>query len=203
MSYETKDSGKRQKFETAAQRDTQEGKGYYDCLPFHAIKRLSLLLERGAVKYDKNNWRKGIPMSRFLSSALRHLMQYAEGQRDGDHAIAAIWNMCGIIETEVMIQRGLLPFSLNDIPSFYNGNCDYAYIMTEDHSTVFTIDREDLDRLAAHSWSLDENGFPYTLVNNVKKHLISTIFRKDTDFSYSFKDKNRLNLRKNNIDICE
>ena len=143
-------------------------------------------------------------MSRFLSSALRHLMQYAEGQRDEDHAIAAVWNLCGIIETEVMIQRGLLPFSLNDIPSFYNGNCEHAYIMTADHSTVFTIDREDLEKVSAYSWSLDSNKEPYTLVHNKRLYLIAKILNKERDvFSYEFKDKNSLNLRKENICIHE
>ena len=113
--FTVKDSGQRQKFPTGAQRDTQEGKGRFDLLPCHAITRLAKLYEAGAKKYDDNNWRKGIPLNRFLDSAFRHLYKFMDGQRDEDHAIAAAWNILCLIETEYMINNKELPDELNNL----------------------------------------------------------------------------------------
>jgi len=116
--FELKDSGKRQEYETGARRDTTDGKGRYDLLQVLALRRVAVVLQRGAQKYDARNWEKGIPLSRFVDSGLRHLMQYLEGRRDEDHAAQAAWNILGLIHTEEMIERGLLPASLNDLPNY-------------------------------------------------------------------------------------
>jgi hypothetical protein len=116
--FELKDSGKRQEYETGARRDTTDGKGRYDLLQVLALRRVAVVLQRGATKYSARNWEKGIPLSRFVDSALRHLMQYLEGRRDEDHAAQAAWNILGLIHTEEMIERGLLPASLNDLPNY-------------------------------------------------------------------------------------
>lgn len=116
--FELKDSGKRQEYETGAQRDITDGKGRYDLLQVLALRRVAVVLQRGATKYSARNWEKGIPLSRFVDSALRHLMQYLEGRRDEDHAAQAAWNILGLIHTEEMIERGLLPASLNDLPNY-------------------------------------------------------------------------------------
>lgn len=51
--------------------------------------------ENGALKYGKHNWEKGIPISRYIDSALRHLMKDLAGETDEDHAAAFVWNcMC-------------------------------------------------------------------------------------------------------------
>lgn len=121
--YQMKDSGERQEFETGAVRDTQTGKGRYDLLPVVALERVAKVYQKGAEKYDERNWMQGIPISRFMDSALRHLMQYAEGRRDEDHVAQAAFNVLGIIHTEAMVERGLLPNSLMDLPS-YVGNSE-------------------------------------------------------------------------------
>jgi hypothetical protein len=110
-----KDSGKRQVFETGARRDIQVGKGRYDLLPCHAIERLAKHFESGARKYSDNNWRRGIPLNRYLDSALRHLFKFMDGQHDEDHAIAAVWNLVALIETQDMIDKGKLPKSLDTL----------------------------------------------------------------------------------------
>jgi len=117
--YVTKDSGHRQVFKTGAQRDRQEGKGRYDLIPSVAIKRLADIFERGALKYSARNYELGMPLSRFIDSALRHLFQYLEGRRDEDHLGQAFWNLSACIHTETMINRGLLPQELNDLPTHY------------------------------------------------------------------------------------
>ena len=98
--FVTKDSGKRQKWSTGAQRDTEDGKGRYDLLPAGPIHRVAQLYQRGAVKYDDWNWTKGIPSSRFLSSLLRHAFQYLRGDRSEDHLAAVVFNAFGLMFNE-------------------------------------------------------------------------------------------------------
>jgi hypothetical protein len=112
------DSGSRQKFATGAQRDIEVGKGRMDLLPFHALIELSKLFEEGAVKYGDGNWRLGMPLSRYLNSALRHLFKFALGMRDEPHEVQAIWNLCALIETRRLILMGALPKKLNDLKRF-------------------------------------------------------------------------------------
>ena len=51
--------------------------------------------ENGALKYGEHNWEKGIPVSRYIDSAVRHLMKDLAGETDEDHAAAFVWNcMC-------------------------------------------------------------------------------------------------------------
>ncbi len=113
--FATKDSGKRCEFKTGSRREPEDNKGFYDCLPFNAIDRLARLMERGAAKYSKHQWRRGLPLSRYLSSALRHLCQFANGQVDEDHLAAVLFNVSCLMETERAIARGLLPKELDDL----------------------------------------------------------------------------------------
>lgn len=116
--FDLKDSGDRQKFETGAQRDTSIGKGRYDLISPISIKRLAIVMEKGAKKYDERNWEKGMPLTRFLDSAKRHIDQYLEGLRDEDHLGHAMFNIMACIHIEEMINRGLLPEDLNNLPSY-------------------------------------------------------------------------------------
>ena len=111
-----KDSGKRQEFATGAVRDIQEGKGRYDLLPPEAIREIAQHFEAGAIKYDARNWERGIPLSRFLSSGLRHAFAVLEGRDDENHAAAASWNLLCFIATRERIRLGKLPADLDDLP---------------------------------------------------------------------------------------
>ena len=113
--FELKDSGERQEFPTGSRRDTRDGKGRYDLISPIALERMALLMERGAKKYGERNREKGQPLSRFLDSAVRHLMEHLAGHRDEDHVIQAAWNCFALVHTEVMILRGRLPLSLADL----------------------------------------------------------------------------------------
>lgn len=94
------DSGERTQFDTGAVRDMHEGKGRFDLLPMCVIKRLAKHYENGCVKYGERNWEKGIPAHSFADSAFRHLVNYLDGEKNEDHLIAAIWNLCGLAWTE-------------------------------------------------------------------------------------------------------
>jgi hypothetical protein len=59
---------------------------HYDCgkppveqLPFIALEQVARVLEFGAAKYGVNNWKQGMPWSKLLGSALRHLFTWAVG----------------------------------------------------------------------------------------------------------------------------
>ncbi len=111
-----KDSGKRSKFFTGAVRDIREGKGRFDLLPPRALTRLARYFEEGCKKYGERNWEKGIPLSRFFDSAIRHAFKYLQGLDDEDHLIASVWNLMCLTETEMRIKEGLLDAKLQDIP---------------------------------------------------------------------------------------
>ena len=113
-----KDSGKREEMQTGSKRDSRDGKGRYDLMSPVVLARDARHFENGSKKYGDRNWEKGQPLSRFLDSAMRHLNKYLEGHRDEDHLAAARWNIGGMIHVEEMIQRGLLPAELNDLPNF-------------------------------------------------------------------------------------
>jgi len=115
---EVKDSGKRQNFSTGSVRDTRDGKGRYDLITPIALQRLAKHYENGAIKYASRNWEKGQELSRYFDSTIRHLYNYLEGKRDEDHLAAALWNIAAMIHTEEMIERGLLPKELSDLPNY-------------------------------------------------------------------------------------
>ena len=117
---EVKDSGERQKFSTGAVRDTQKGKGRFDLLPPRALKRIAKHFENGAIKYGDRNWEKGMPFTRYIDSALRHLFAILEGKNDEDHKSAVAWNMLCLIELEERIESGLISKELDDLPKDLN-----------------------------------------------------------------------------------
>ena len=97
---EIKDSGERTEFNTGAVRDMHEGKGDMLSMPWAALLRVSRHYENGAKKYGRYNYLKGIPVSSFIDSAMRHLAKYVAGYDDEDHLSAAAFNVLGAIQME-------------------------------------------------------------------------------------------------------
>lgn len=65
-----------------------------------ALLELSIHFEEGAKKYGDNNWQKGIPVSCYIDSAVRHYLKYCRGDNDERHDRAFMWNIvCCIWET--------------------------------------------------------------------------------------------------------
>lgn len=120
FSYETKDSGSREKFETGSQRDSRVGKGRFDLISPIALRRISGVYERGAIKYDEWNWSKGQQFSRLMDSALRHLNEYREGMRDEDHLAQAAWNILSMLHFDEAMPE------MNDLPRFCDENGKYV-----------------------------------------------------------------------------
>lgn len=98
--FVTKDSGQRETYSSGMVRDVQTDKPRYDLIGWgwKLIKRWAELVGRGAVKYGELNFEKACTeeeMRRFKSSALRHMIQYYEGETDEDHAAACCFNLAG------------------------------------------------------------------------------------------------------------
>ena len=91
-----KDSGERTVFSSGAVRDMHEGKGDMLSVPWAAMLRVSRHYENGAKKYGRYNYLKGIPVSSFIDSAMRHLAKYVAGYDDEDHLAAAAFNVPGV-----------------------------------------------------------------------------------------------------------
>ncbi len=109
------DTGDRSEFDTGAVRDASEGKGIPSLIPIEALRAVSRRFEDGATKYGRDNWKKGIPLSRYVDSLYRHLWQFMEDDKTEDHAGAIIWNAMCLTQTKKWIEDGKLPSDLNDL----------------------------------------------------------------------------------------
>ena len=94
-------------------REPTDGKGRFDLISPFALMRLAKHYEAGAKKYAPRNWEKGIPFSRYLDSAMRHLNKYLMGMNDEDHLAAAAWNIIAIMHHEELGQ-----WDLDDLPHY-------------------------------------------------------------------------------------
>jgi hypothetical protein len=102
--FTVKDSGKRQEFESGMVRDTQEDKiDFSTVLDGPLFKRIAIHLTKAKEKYPDvkpgvANWMLANgdeELTRFRKSALRHFMQWYNGDTDEDHAAAVYFNING------------------------------------------------------------------------------------------------------------
>ena len=108
-------SGEVSHFATGAVRDTMRGKGFPSLIPTCALMALAKRFEDGANKYGRDNWKKGIPLSRYCDATNRHLWAFRDGCTKEDHAGAVLWNVACWLETKRMIDNGELSEDLNDL----------------------------------------------------------------------------------------
>jgi hypothetical protein len=173
-----KDSGERTVFETGAQRDVPKDKGRMDLLPCRALISLSKHFEEGARKYEDRNWEKGIPLHNFFSSGLRHACQYLMGKRDEPHLQAACWNFLCALETILRIEEGILPESLNDLPSELDDDILDSEELDEIYDLTFL---EFLDDFIEDIGSLD--------YDDICEHLVDMSYYdeiKDVEISFNY-----------------
>lgn len=108
------DSGARISYgEGKATREPSAGKGRFDLITPFGLARLARWYELGAQKYEDRNWEKGMPYSRCVDSALRHIDKFLMGMTDEDHLSAAVWNLLCIIHFQ---ECGM--DDLNDLPCY-------------------------------------------------------------------------------------
>jgi len=95
-SFTVKDSGKREEYQSGMKRDTTDGKPMYSLIDREFLYRLAMHMTKGAQKYGRDNWRLANSqeeLDRFKDSALRHMMQWLNGDTDEDHMSAVAFNL--------------------------------------------------------------------------------------------------------------
>jgi len=90
------------------------GKPPMSMLPGAALEAVALVLDFGAHKYGRDNWRNGFSYSRLMDAAVRHLYTFQEGE-DNDpetglshiaHASCCLLFLLHYIETSVGVPEG-------------------------------------------------------------------------------------------------
>lgn len=79
-------------------------------IPFHALQALGRIFQEG-LRYGRNNWKDGADadfVEERLNHAIRHLMLWANGDRDEDHLAKVMW----FCVTTLELQR--------TVPGLYN-----------------------------------------------------------------------------------
>lgn len=62
--------------------------------------------EEGAKKYGECNWQKGLPVSCYVDSAVRHYIKWLRQDDDEPHDRAFVWNiMCCIWEVDYHVEN--------------------------------------------------------------------------------------------------
>lgn len=75
------------------------------------VLELACHYEEGCNKYGENNWKKGIPVSSYIDSAVRHLLKHIRGDQDERHDRAFCWNIvCALWTIENKPDYMDLPF---------------------------------------------------------------------------------------------
>lgn len=89
--------------ELGAKRESNEGRGRFDLLPYEAIEALSKWYEAGANKYGDRNWENGISVKDCINRMIRHSIKAGNGWTDEDHLSAVMWNAAAAIT--MMVRR--------------------------------------------------------------------------------------------------
>ena len=75
-------------------REFNKNHGWSDA---ESMLELSKHFAEGMKKYGKDNWKKGIPISSYMDSGIRHYLKVLAGWTDENHDRAFVWNlMCAI-----------------------------------------------------------------------------------------------------------
>jgi hypothetical protein len=88
------------------------------------LLEVSKHFEEGAVKYGEDNWKKGIPESSYIDSAVRHYLKWRRGDDDEWHDRAFVWNiMCLIWTHEHITDKPAEDKRCVETDCFYNNDC--------------------------------------------------------------------------------
>ena len=125
---------------TGAKRSDTKGKGRYDCIWLgfpHMLFRLARLFEQGIESgYEPGNWKKGTDLRRWLEGGCRHLSQFAGGLTNEDHLMASIWNLLCLGETRHLIETGVLPAELDNLPLGPCPSCGRGPVVSDVHPEI-------------------------------------------------------------------
>lgn len=103
-------------FNTGAIRDSQEGKeDYIETISWTAFRRYAQYMTGKKKKYGAGNFKKGIPVSSYEQSLVRHIQKYLANKYENqgleeseDHLSAMVFNIFGIMHEEARyVDEGL------------------------------------------------------------------------------------------------
>jgi hypothetical protein len=80
----------------------KEGKVDYSTLPLHVLEDLARVMQTGAEKYGRFNWRRdSIEARTYIAAIMRHTIAWAEGQSfdhdSGIHPLAHVMACCALV----------------------------------------------------------------------------------------------------------
>jgi len=112
--FKLDNSGKVRSFSSGAIRDSEESKeDYTETISWTAFKRYAQYMTGKKAKYGAGNFKKGIDISSYERSLLRHVQKYMSNkyevgntEKDDDHISAIIFNCFGILHEEEMNKLG-------------------------------------------------------------------------------------------------
>lgn len=82
-----------------------EGKNRLDLMPSWPLDQIAQVYTYGTVKYDDNNWWKGMPWKKIIGPLLRHIYKWLRGEKYDDesglhHLAHAAWQCLALMEYE-------------------------------------------------------------------------------------------------------
>lgn len=86
-----------------------DGKSPYELLAPELLEGLSIVLGKGARKYSKRNWEKGMQWGRVFGACMRHMWAWWRGENiDNETGLSHLWHAsCCIMFLVAYEQRGV------------------------------------------------------------------------------------------------
>ena len=84
-----------------------QGKLQWSLVDFKSLEGMVQVLEMGAEKYDKHNWKKGMPITQVSESLMRHLFAFLNGEEtDPESGLSHISHvMCNAMFIEYIMRE--------------------------------------------------------------------------------------------------
>ncbi len=79
-----------------------DGYDGFTLISIGAYNRLAQLYGNGAKKYDPWNWTKGMPISVFHASLMRHIFKCLADEKDEDHLSAIFFNAAALVHFHIL-----------------------------------------------------------------------------------------------------
>lgn len=97
---------------------------------------VSIHFKEGALKYGEDNWKKGIPESSYIDSAVRHYLKWLRGDDDEQHDRAFVWNIMCLIWTHEHItnKQGMPEMAIRCVETDCYFNDDYCFCTSHNES---------------------------------------------------------------------
>jgi hypothetical protein len=88
-----------------------QGKLQWSLVDFKSLEGMVKVLEMGAEKYDKHNWKKGMPVTQVGESLMRHLFAFLNGENtDSESGLSHL--------SHVLCNAMFMEYILREKPNF-------------------------------------------------------------------------------------